>query len=115
MPDNREPILIVDDNEAFRQALASPLEEAGYTTREASSREGALRLALAQRPAAAIVGVVLPGISGYEVCHRRREAFGELLPIVLTSEARTDPLDRVAGYAVDKGSSGPASMPERGS
>jgi DNA-binding NarL/FixJ family response regulator len=100
MPDNREPILIADDDKAFRQALASLFDDAGYATREAPSGEEALRLALAGRPAAAIVGVVLPGISGYEVCHRLREAFGELLPIVLTSETRTDPLDRVAGYAV---------------
>ena len=100
MPDNREPILTADGDKVFRRAVSSLFDEAGYVTREASSGEEALRFALAQRPAAAILGVELPVFSGYEVCYRLREAFGELLPIVLTSETRTDPLDRVAGYVV---------------
>jgi DNA-binding NtrC family response regulator len=74
MPHNREPILTADGDKAFRRAVSSLFDEAGYVTREASSSEEALRLALAQRPAAAIVGVVLRGSAGTRSatgCERR--------------------------------------------
>jgi DNA-binding NarL/FixJ family response regulator len=39
----------------------------------------------------------LPGASGYEICREFRERYGEKLPIIFVSAARTDETDRVAG------------------
>jgi DNA-binding NarL/FixJ family response regulator len=39
----------------------------------------------------------LPGASGYEICRELRERYGEDLPIIFVSAARTDETDRVAG------------------
>jgi DNA-binding NarL/FixJ family response regulator len=39
----------------------------------------------------------MPGLSGYELCHRLREELGEAISIILISGVRTDGLDRIAG------------------
>ena len=57
----------------------------------------ALAIAREKLPAAVVLEVVLPDMTGYDVCHRLRERFGEQLPIIFVSGTRTEPLDRVAG------------------
>jgi len=47
-----------------------------------------------------VLDVCLPGISGYEVCHRLRGTFGEALPIMFVSAGRTESYDRVAGFLI---------------
>jgi DNA-binding NarL/FixJ family response regulator len=56
-------------------------------------------LALARRtePAVVLLDVHLPDISGYEVCRELRDSFGEQLPILFLSGARTESYDRVGG------------------
>lgn len=81
------------DRAKFREALA----RSGFSTAEALTGEEALEVVEESAPALVIVEVCLPGICGYEVCHALRERFGEQLPIVLVSAARTESHDRVAG------------------
>ena len=57
----------------------------------------ALELAERIGPAVVILDVCLPGICGYEVCRELRQRFGDELPIVFVSAARTESYDRVAG------------------
>ena len=80
--------------------VATLLEEAGYEVREAASGREALALADEERPALVLLDVVLPEVSGYELCRTLRERFGETLPIIFLSGSRTDPLDSVAGLTV---------------
>jgi two-component system nitrate/nitrite response regulator NarL len=53
-----------------------------------------------ERPALVVLEVLLPGVSGFEVCRELKDAFGEALPIVFVSGTRTDSGDRVAGLLV---------------
>ena len=48
-------------------------------------------------PAAAILDVNLPGMSGYQVCDALRRTYGADLPILIVSGERTESFDRVAG------------------
>ena len=89
-------ILVVDDDANLRALVSTVLESAGYLTLEAATGEAALQLA-AEPPALVVLDVLLPGISGYHVCRRLRDRFGDGLPIIFVSGARTDPVDRVAG------------------
>src|SRR5919198_1535629 len=91
------PILIVDDDAATRELLSRLLTDCGYETREAASGEAALASAIERRPAVVLLDVHLAGLSGYEVCRRLRERFGQLLPIMFLSGERIEPHDRVAG------------------
>ncbi len=93
-------ILIVDDDRQSRLLISRVLKRAGYSTYVAETGEEALAAAKSERPALVIVEALLPGVSGYEVCHELKDEFGETLPIVFVSRNRTEPGDRVAGLLV---------------
>jgi DNA-binding NarL/FixJ family response regulator len=93
-------VLIVDDDEAFRVLVAALVEAAGFEAQQAATGEEALRLVAERLPALVLLDVVLPGLSGYEVCRRLREEFGDALPIVFVSGERTQQYDRAAGLIV---------------
>jgi two-component system, NarL family, nitrate/nitrite response regulator NarL len=94
------PVLVVDDDSGFRSLVSSLLAHVGYPTVEAESGEEALAAARQERPAAVLLDVCLPRISGYEVCQQLRDQLGEALPILFVSGERTDPLDRTAGLLI---------------
>ena len=93
----RGRVLIVDDDERFRGLIAALVEQAGFEAQHAETGEDALRLAAEDVPTIVLLDVVLPGLSGYEVCRRLREKFGDSLPIIFVSGARTQDYDRAAG------------------
>jgi DNA-binding NarL/FixJ family response regulator len=93
----RGRILLVDDDECFRERLSTVFRQAGYEACEAASGEEALETARREELTLVVLDVCLPGISGYEVCHELRQEFGERLPIILVSGQRVESLDRVAG------------------
>jgi DNA-binding NarL/FixJ family response regulator len=88
---------VVDDDRDLRTLVKSLLEPLGYPVSEASTAAEALSVASDERPALVLLDVHLPGISGYEVCQRLREEFGDDVAIVFVSGERTDELDRTAG------------------
>lgn len=67
-------ILIVDDNANSLIALCDLLTEDGYNTIVAEDGNKALEKVMRENPAAALVDVRLPGIDGYQVCKRIKEA-----------------------------------------
>jgi two-component system nitrate/nitrite response regulator NarL len=90
-------VLIVDDDANYRAFVSTILERVGYQTSEASSGEDALRAARGERPSCVLLDVLLPGVTGYEVCRELRDEHGEALPIIFVTGERTAPGDRVAG------------------
>ena len=59
-------ILIVDDSTLARANLRRSLEEAGYTTIEASSGQKAVEIAQTQKPDLVTLDLLMPGMSGLE-------------------------------------------------
>jgi DNA-binding NarL/FixJ family response regulator len=94
------PILIVDDDAAFREFVRSLLGRIGYPVHETADGEEALEVALAERPSLVVLDVDVPGISGYEVCRALRDSYGEDLPIIFVSGLRTEQLDLVSGLLI---------------
>jgi len=90
-------ILIVDDDANYRAFVSTMLGRVGYGTREASSGEEALNSVRRERPSCVLLDVLLPGVTGYEVCRELRDEYGEALPIIFVTGERTEPGDRVAG------------------
>jgi CheY-like chemotaxis protein len=77
-------ILVVDDYEANRYAVARGLRAQGFATVEAATGEEALQLA--PQAAAVVLDVNLPDIPGLEVCRRLRgDAVTATLPVVHVS------------------------------
>ncbi|MBA3846005.1 MAG: response regulator [Planctomycetes bacterium] len=103
---NARRILVVDDNEAARYALARALTREGYVVDQAATGEEALaRAASSQRPDLIVLDVQLPGISGIDVCRRiktDRETSSVL--VLQTSAALTRSRDRA--YGLDSGADG---------
>jgi DNA-binding response OmpR family regulator len=90
-------ILVVEDDARIRFALRLALEEEGHQIVEAASGEDAL-VAFEREPAAVVlVDLMLPGMSGYDVCRELRRTSD--VPIIIVT-ARSDTHDVVAGLEV---------------
>jgi DNA-binding NarL/FixJ family response regulator len=92
-----DTVLIADAEESSRALLSGVLQNAGYQPLEAETGDGGLELARANAPAAAILEIPLPGLSGYELCAALKVEFGADMPVIFLTGARTEPYDRVAG------------------
>jgi DNA-binding NarL/FixJ family response regulator len=93
-------ILVVDDDPAFRDLIATLLERIGCQTVGAGDGHEALHTAASSPPDVVLLDVDLPGSSGYEICRELRDAYGDDLPIVFISGTRTEQLDRVGGLLI---------------
>ena len=91
-------MLVVDDEPQILRSLRTALTAAGYDIQTAATGEEALRLLQGRLPDLVILDLVLPGISGLEVCRRLREHSS--VPILVLS-ARGEERDKVA--ALDLG------------
>lgn len=100
MNDGVGTVLVVDDDVACLDLMASLLREAGFAVHTVGSGEAALSAVGGEPPLAVVLDIELGGMSGYEVCHRLREQFGETLPVVFVSGKRTEAIDRVAGLLI---------------
>ena len=94
------PVLIVDDDAAYRASIVALLGRAGYATREAATAEAGLAAVREERQACVLLDVHLTDGTGYEVCRELREAYGDTLPIVFITGERVDQRDRIAGLHV---------------
>ena len=93
----RMRILVVDDDDAVREALRRALQLEGYEVELASDGAEALdRLKLdSVEPDALVLDVSMPRLDGLEVCRRLRRG-GSKLPVLMLT-ARDEVADRVAG------------------
>jgi class 3 adenylate cyclase/CheY-like chemotaxis protein len=79
-------ILVVDDTPQNVKLLADVLTVKGYAVTTAASGAEALERIQSQRPDLVLLDVVMPGMSGYEVCRRIREdPETGLLPVVMVT------------------------------
>jgi two-component system KDP operon response regulator KdpE len=79
-----ERILVCDDDPQIQRALRLVLREAGYEVTVTGSGEEALDRAALEGPHAAIVDLMLPDMSGIEVCRQLRH-WSEIPIIVLSA------------------------------
>lgn len=97
MTNDKECILVVDDDAALRSLLTRYLSENGYAV-TAVADGAAMREALAERrPDLVILDLMLPGDDGFTLARHLRSA-GEL-PIVMLS-ARGEDVDRIVGLEI---------------
>ncbi|HVE50275.1 MAG TPA: response regulator [Casimicrobiaceae bacterium] len=79
-------ILVVDDTPQNVKLLADILTAKGYVAITAASGEEALTKLAADPPALILLDIMMPGLSGYDVCKRvRADPATALLPIVLVT------------------------------
>lgn len=88
-------ILVVEDDPAILRGLVDNLKFEEFEVLTASDGEAAYRILKAERPDVVILDLMLPRMSGYEVCRKVRSE-GIRIPILMLS-ARGEEADRVLG------------------
>ena len=98
--EGRFHILIVDDESVNRMVLKAYLKDAGYYLAEAESGEAALEYIAGHNVDLVILDVMMPGLSGYQVCEIIRKTYSaQKLPVVFASaRSQQEAFDR--GYEV---------------
>ncbi len=93
-------ILVVEDERDIQDVIAYNLQQAGYDVLVAGRGDDALRLAKAHRPDLVLLDVMLPGLSGKQVCASiRADATIAATPILMLS-AKSEEVDRIVGLEV---------------
>lgn len=97
--ENEKPlVLAVDDDKTILGLVVYRLEHSGYRVITAPDGEEALRLALEQRPALAVVDVMMPKLDGYELTRAlRSNEKTKDMPIILLT-ARAQDVDAERGF-----------------
>ena len=85
-------ILIVDDERPLRELLVTMFEQNGHRVVEARNGLQALELVGAERPDAIVSDVMMPLMSGIELCQRvKQDDATRHLPVVLMSASDEQP------------------------
>jgi len=93
-------ILVVDDDPNILRFVKYMLVQEGYEVLTASNGIDGLQMALEHVPDLAVLDVMLPGLDGFEVCHRLRNRPSTAQISVLMISAKGQPIDKDTGLKV---------------
>jgi len=80
----RARIFVVDDDPLTRMMATEALREGGFTVSEAEDGAQALALFDEVQPDLVLLDVMMPGLSGFDVCRRLRQLpAGRLVPVIM--------------------------------
>ena len=88
-------VLIVDDEPQIVRGLEDNLRFEGYQTATATNGEDALAAAAREAPDLILLDIMMPGLSGWDVCRALRGK-GIDVPIIMLT-ARGEETDRIRG------------------
>ncbi|MEY4349852.1 MAG: hypothetical protein RL719_1149 [Actinomycetota bacterium] len=90
-------VLVVDDEQGLREPLVYLLEKEGYEVIEAADGNAALEAFSGQDPDLILLDLMLPGISGNEVCMKIRQTSN--VPVIMLT-AKDSEIDKVVGLEI---------------
>lgn len=93
-----ERILLVDDDRRLTGLVGDYLRREGFNVQAHHTGDGAVDVILAEQPAVVILDLMLPGMTGLEVCRRCRRQ-GYTGPVLMLT-GRGDEVDQVVGLEV---------------
>ncbi|MDR1737456.1 MAG: response regulator [Candidatus Symbiothrix sp.] len=94
---NQKTLLIVEDNDEFRQFLTEQLENS-YRIVSATDGEEGEQQALKESPDLIISDIIMPKVDGVELCHRIKDNISTShIPIILLT-ARASDESKLSGY-----------------
>ena len=101
MSDGMQTIMIVEDEESFVEALTVGLRREGFRVLVARDGAEAIGLFESGRPDLVLLDVMLPRVSGIDVCRHIRSLGGALgsVPIIMVT-AKSGEIDTVVGLEV---------------
>jgi CheY-like chemotaxis protein len=106
-------VLLVEDNPDGREMLRILMQLWGHDVAVAEDGIDGLRQALSWQPEVAVVDIGLPGLDGYEVARRVRDALADrVLLVALTGYCRPEDRRRAYEAGFDVHMSKPADLAE---
>lgn len=94
----RARLLVVEDETDLLRSLEYALKASGYDVRVADRGDQALRILEEFEPDLVLLDVMLPDISGLDICRRIHEMPEARRAVVIILSARVEEADRVAGF-----------------
>ena len=95
-----QTVLLVEDEDAIREMIASALDRAGFAVVEAGDATQAEAMLKEFSPSIILLDWMLPGISGIEIARRiKRQDETKETPIIMLT-ARCEESDRLTGFDV---------------
>jgi two-component system phosphate regulon response regulator PhoB len=93
-------ILVVEDERDLASVLDYNLRREGYDVRLVETGARAFEIAAAEKPTLVLLDLMLPDMSGVEVCRRlKQNAQTRAIPVIMVT-ARGEEIDRVVGFEV---------------
>jgi chemotaxis family two-component system response regulator PixH len=90
-------ILIVEDTPSEMELITHYLKESGYSVISAVSAKEALNIAIEQKPSVIVTDIVMPGMSGFELCRNlKKHPITEKVPIIICT-SKNQEIDRLWG------------------
>ena len=90
-------ILIVEDSLSEMELMSRYLRESGYSVLNANGARQGLALALEQKPNVILTDVVMPGMSGFELCRSlKKNPVTKGIPVIICTSKNQD-IDRLWG------------------
>ncbi|MEM7065290.1 MAG: response regulator [Cyanobacteria bacterium P01_B01_bin.77] len=90
-------VLIVEDTPSERELISHYLQEEGYSVIHAVTAKEGLDKAIASQPSVIVTDVVMPGMSGFELCRSlKRVPETAEVPVVICS-SKNQAIDRLWG------------------
>lgn len=92
-----QTILIVEDTPSEMELMCHYLRDSGYTVVGASTAQEAMNKAMSLQPSVIVTDVVMPGMSGFELCRSlKRSPETSTIPVVICS-SKDQEIDRLWG------------------
>ena len=95
---DRTRILVVEDDEAVARQIHGLLDRAGYDAHVEHCGNAGLAFASEHTMDLVILDLVLPDMSGFEVCKQLRELYHPWMLPVLMLTALNQPKDKLLGF-----------------
>ena len=93
-------ILVIEDEDDIRNLVVMNLKRAGFDVMSAGNGSDGLSLLRAHRPPVLLLDLMLPDMSGEEICATLRSDPDTKGTYVIMVTARTEEQDRIAGFEV---------------
>ena len=96
-------VLIVDDEDFFRNLVATGFEREGFAVLQADNGEDGIEVAKSELPELILLDLVMPKLLGFEVCQilRKDQRFTKTAIIIMSAKSYKPDMDKAAELGAD--------------